>query len=95
MYFINEKDITFFEVREQPGQVASLLDGGAAGVFNVGAHRFGDDVRESGFAQTGRPAQEDMIDRLFAFFGRGHGDLDPIFNFILAGKLREEGRPEG
>ena len=48
----------------KPGEVAGLLDGRAAGAFDVGAHRFGDDVGQGGLAQAGRAAQEDVIERL-------------------------------
>ena len=64
MDFVNEQHVAFFEVGEQAGEVAGLFDGRAAGAFEVGAHRLGEDVGERGFAQAGRAAEQDVVERL-------------------------------
>ena len=38
MDFVDEEDIPFLEVGQQPRQVARLLDSGAAGALDVGLH---------------------------------------------------------
>ena len=91
MNFVNEQDVALFQVGEQPGQVAGLLDGGAAGAFEARAHVFGNDVGEGGFAQAGRPAEEQMIQRLAALFGRLHGDFQALLDVGLPDKLGKEG----
>ena len=64
MDFVNEQHVAFLEIRQQPGEVAGFLDGRAAGALEVGAHGLGEDVSERGFAQTGRAAEQDVVERL-------------------------------
>ena len=59
MDFVDEQDIARFEVGQKAGEVAGLLDGRAAGALEIGAHGFGEDVGEGGFAEAGRAAEED------------------------------------
>jgi hypothetical protein len=55
MDLIDEEHVTFFEIRQQPGEVAGFFDGRPAGAFEIRAHRFGENVRERRFAQPGGP----------------------------------------
>jgi hypothetical protein len=64
--FVNEQNVALLQIGQQAGQVAGLLDGRAAGAFEAGPHAFGDDVGQGGFAQAGRPAEQQMIQRFAA-----------------------------
>ncbi len=78
MDFVDEEDVARFEVRQQAGQVARLLDGRPAGALEAGAHGFGDDVGQRGLAQTGRSVEQDVVERLAALSGGLHGDFEPL-----------------
>src|SRR5439155_21424980 len=47
MDFIDEQNVSFFEVRQQPREVARLFDGWPARTFDTCAHGFGDDMSQS------------------------------------------------
>ena len=94
MDFVDEQDVAFVEVGEQTGEVARLFDDRPAGGLEIRAHRFGDDVSEGGFAQTGRAAEQDMVECLAALFGGGDGDFKPFLDLRLAGEVGKKGRPQ-
>ena len=94
MDFIDEQHVAFFEIGQQAGEVAGFFDGRAAGAFQVGAHGFGDDVGEGGFAQAGRAAEQDVIDGFAALFGGGDGDFEPFLDLGLAGEIGKKRRAQ-
>jgi hypothetical protein len=54
---VDEEHIALFEAGEKSREFASLFNHGAAGVFDIHAHRVGDDVGERRLAEPGRSAQ--------------------------------------
>ena len=92
--FVDEKDVAFLEAGEKPREFAGLFDHRSAGVFDVHAHRVGDDVGERRFAEAGRAAQEDVLEHVAAFFRRFHHEFQPLADFYLAGELAEHRRPQ-
>ena len=64
MDFVDEQDIARFQIGEQRGQVAGPLDHRPRGLAQIDAHLGRDDVRQSGLAESWRPEQQDMIQRL-------------------------------
>ena len=94
MDFVYEQHVAFFKIREQAGEVAGFLDGRAAGAFEIGAHRLGEDAGERGLAEAGRAVEEDVVQRFAALFGGGDRDFEPFLDFCLAGEFGEERRPQ-
>ena len=94
MDFVDEQHVTFFEVCEQPGQVARLVNRRAAGAFEIRAHRLGQNVGQRGFAEAGRAVQQDVVERFLAFLRGGHGDFEPFLDLGLAGEFGKERRTQ-
>jgi len=94
MDFVDEEDIAFFEIGEETGEIARFFDGWSTGALDVGAHGFGDDVSQGGFAQAGGAAEEHVIDRFASLAGGGDGDFQSFADFWLAGEVGENGGSE-
>ena len=94
MDFVNEQHVAFFEVRQQAGEVAGFLDGRAAGAFEVRAHGLGEDVGERGFAEAGRAAEQDVVERFASAVWRRHGDFQALLDLGLAGEFGKERRAQ-
>ena len=62
--------------------------------FDVRAHGLGEDVGEGGFAEAGRAAEEDVIERLAALFGGGDGDFEALLDLGLAGEIGKKRRAQ-
>ncbi len=90
MDLVNEQHVAFLKVREQAGKVGGFFNRRAAGGFEAAAHGFGQDVGDGGLTQAGRAAQQDVIQRLAALLGGGHGDLEPFLDLGLAGEIGKE-----
>ena len=58
---VNKEDVAFLQARQDSGQVARMLDGGAGGQTQRRPHLGGDDHGERRLAQTGRACEQDMI----------------------------------
>ncbi len=50
MDLVDEKHVAFFQTRQQSRELAGFFNHRPASVFNVHAHRVGDDVSKGGFA---------------------------------------------
>jgi hypothetical protein len=61
VYFIDEQYIAGFEIGEQRRQVAGALEHRTGGLPQIHLQFVGDDVRQSGLAETRRPEYQDMI----------------------------------
>ena len=94
MDLVDEQDIAFLETGQQSGQLGRLFNHRAARIFNVRAHRVGDDVSQGRLAQSGRAAQEHVFKNVAALFGRGHHQFDALADLVLTGKLAESRRPK-
>ena len=94
MNLINEEHIPFGKIGEQTRQVSGFFNGRTAGGTQGSSHGAGQDVGNGGLSKTGRSAQEDMIQRLFAAQRRLDGDLQALLDLGLAGEIGKSSRPQ-
>ena len=66
---VEEEHLTLAQVREDSGQIALDLQGGAAGLLITDAQFVRDDSGEGGFAEPRRAEEEDMVERFAACLG--------------------------
>ncbi len=88
---INEEDVTALKISEEPGEVSGFFDHGAAGDLYIGVHLLRDDVSEGGLTESGRAAEEKMIQNVPAIFGGLHAELEALADFVLALKIIKGG----
>ena len=86
MDFVDEQDIPGLEVCQDCGEVAGPLDHRAGGGAEADAEFAGDDLRQRGLAEAGRPVQQHVVQRLAA----GAGGLDEHGEVFAAGLLADE-----
>ena len=72
---VDEEHVAGREVGEKPGEVALLLERGAAGDVQRDPELGGDDVRQRRLAQPGRAREQAVIERLAPRLSRLHVDL--------------------
>lgn len=94
MDFVNEQHVALFQIGEEAGEVGGFFDGRTAGGLEAAAHGLGEDVGDGGLAESGRAGEQDVIKRLAALFGGGHGDFQPFLDLGLAGEIGKERRPQ-
>ena len=94
MDLVDEEDVAFFQAGEKPGEFAGFFNHRAAGVLDIHAHRVGDDVGQRCLAETGRAAEQNVLEHVAALFRRFHHQLQPFAHFHLAGELAEHRRPQ-
>ena len=92
--FINEENVALLQVREDACEVTGALDLRAAGRVQLRADRAGDEIGQRGLAEAGRAAEQHVIQRLTAHFGRLDHDEQLFLHLCLAVKLREVRRAE-
>ena len=80
---VNKKDIALLQIREQGGQVAGLLDGGAGGDADLHTHLLRHNTGQRGFAQARRAVEQDVIHRLAALLRRPQVDLQVALGLLL------------
>ena len=95
MDFVDEENVVLLEVGEHPGKIASTFDDRAGGDAHFGSHLLTNDMSEGCFAESGRAAEENMVEGFPALFGRTGHDLNPFNRFRLTGKIAEGGWAEG
>jgi hypothetical protein len=71
-----------------------VLDGRPAGDEELHAELVRENVRQSGLAEPGRPAQKDVVKRLAALARRFHVDAEVVLVLRLADEVIERLRPE-
>ena len=84
MNFIKKKNFLGFERSENGGEVAFALEKRTSAGFDRDVQFVGDDLRESGFAESRRTVQQNVIER-FAAIARGferNGNI--FFDALLA-----------
>jgi hypothetical protein len=59
--FVDEQYIVRLEVGQKGGKVSGAFEYGAAGLAQVDAQLFGDDVRQRGFSQSGRAEEQGVV----------------------------------
>jgi hypothetical protein len=92
--FVDEEDVALLQRGEESGEVACLFDDGAGRRGDVRAHRPGDDVGERRFAEAGRPAEEEMFERVVALLRGGDENVEPLLDPQLADELVEQRGPQ-
>ena len=87
MDFIDEKDIAFLKIGEECRKIAGLGDDGARGGTEVDAHLARHDLGQRGLAETRRPREQHVIQRLAPCLGGGDEDLEVVLLLRLADEL--------
>ena len=95
MYLIDEQHILRLQGGEDAGQVARLIQHGAAGNLEAYAQLISDDVGERRLTQTRRAVQQRMIQRLAAIAGSLHEDLQVLHHLRLSRKILKVQRAQG
>jgi hypothetical protein len=90
--FIDEEDVSFLETGEKPRQVASFFNRRAGGGPDGGVHFCAENVGEGGFAESGRAAEEEVVEGLRSGSGGIKKDAESILQFRLPGEISESGR---
>ena len=91
---VDEQHLALGEAGEQRGQVAGALDRRAAGHPDRGAELGGDDHREAGLAEPGRPGQQDVVGRALAAQRRLEHQLQLLADLGLPDELAQVLRPQ-
>ncbi|MNL32849.1 hypothetical protein D3C87_1547270 [compost metagenome] len=87
MDFIDEEHIALLEIGQKCGKVASLGDHWSGGGLEVDAKLLCHDLRQRGFAETGRPDEQHMVQRLATVLCRLDKHLEIGASLGLAGKI--------
>ncbi len=90
MDFVDEENVVLLQIGQQRGQIFWLFEHRARGLAQVHAQLVGNDVAQSGFAQTGRTEQQHVVQRLVALFGSADEDFQLLAHLGLAHILVEE-----
>ncbi len=85
MNLVNEEHIARLEIGQQCSQVTGALQHRSGGALDLGTHLLGDDIGQRGLAETGRPEDQHMIQRLATPLGR----LDEQFHLLAHGRLAD------
>ena len=84
VYLVDEQHVAFLEVREDGGQVARALDGGAARGADAGAQLVGHHGGERGLAQARGAREQDVVDHVAARPRRLDEDGERFLHLRLA-----------
>ena len=87
VHFIDEQDVTGFEVGENGREVSGTLDGGAGGDASLGAHLVGDNGREGRLAEAGWAVEQHVVQGLAALTSGRDGDAEGVLDLGLADVL--------
>ena len=87
MDLVDEKDVALFQGSQEAGQVAGLVQDGAARHLHVDPHLVRDDVREGGLAQARRAVEQRVVQGFPAHFSGFYVDLQVRDDFLLAGEI--------
>lgn len=94
MNFVDEEDVAFLQVGQDPRDACGLVYHRAARGFDAGAHFLGDDVGKRRLSEARRPREQDVVERLSPLKRGRHKDAEIILDLLLADKLIQTGRPE-
>jgi hypothetical protein len=92
--FVDEQNPAALNVREQPREVAGLLDHRTTCGAHFRAHGIANDVGESGFSKPRRAAQENVLQRVIARLRRIHHHLETLDRFFLTREFLEKRRTQ-
>ena len=94
MDFVDEQHLLVAQVGEDRGQVALDLQRRPGGLLEGSAQFVGDDVGQRGLAQPRRSVEQHVVERLAARLGGLDGDLEVVFDLVLADELAQPLRPQ-
>ncbi|EEZ75249.1 hypothetical protein NEILACOT_04699 [Neisseria lactamica ATCC 23970] len=81
--FVDKQYVVRIKIGQKGGEVAGAFEDGAAGLAQIYAQFFGDDVRQCGFTQPRRAEEQDVVERFAALFGGLDEDGELLFGFML------------
>lgn len=99
MDLVEEQHLALLERGEDGREVAGVLDGGAAGDADGGAHLGGDDHREGGLAEAGGAGEQHVVGGGAARAGGTQDEVELLADLLLADELVQvlgaQGRLDG
>lgn len=69
MDLVDKQHVIGFEIGQDSGQIAGPFQNRPGRLPEIDCHFTGDDVGQRGFAQSGRPEEQGMVQRFITFFG--------------------------
>ena len=94
MDLVDEQHFAGGEIRDDPDQVAGLLDRGTGRRPDLHAHLVGDHVGQRRLAEPGRTVQQHVIERFLALLRRRDRHLQVLADAVLADVLVQDARAE-
>ena len=94
MNLVDEKHVAVLQVGEDGGQIAGPLHDRSRGGLDVDLHLVGDDVRQGGLAEAGRPAEQDVVDGVGALAGGLDEDAEVFLALRLPDVVLQRQRPQ-
>ena len=91
---VDEQHLAGHQARQQGGQIAGVLDGGAARHAQRPVALVGDDHRERRLAESRRTGEQDVVGRAVLHRGRVEQQLQLPAHLHLADELRERARSQ-
>jgi hypothetical protein len=92
--FVDEKNVALLQIGEQRCQVTGAFYDRAGRTFEVDAHFQGDDVRQRGFPESWRTAEQDVIDGITPMPRRFNQDAEIFLDLLLTDVLIQCGRTQ-
>jgi len=94
MHFVDEEDLLVVQVRKDRGEITFDLERGTRSLLESGAKFVGDDVGKRGFAKAGRAVEENVVECFAAGLGGLDGNVEILFDFVLADEFDQALRAE-
>src|SRR5690606_2673536 len=91
---VDEEHVVGLELGEERSELPLVLDGGRGGRVEGRASLLGDDQRERGLPETGRAAEEHVVDGIAAPLRRLDEDAEVLLDLSLADEFLEARGPE-
>ena len=91
---IDEQDISGAQAGENCRQISGPLNGRSGGHLDADAHLVGNDVGQRGLAQSRRPVEKNMIERVTAATRRADQDLEVLLELALTNDFGQGARPQ-
>src|SRR3979490_2896840 len=94
MNFVDEQHIALFEIGEKRREIAGLCNHGPRSGAEADAKLARDDLRQRGLAETGRPHEQHMVQRLVTFARGLDEDRKVRPRLLLADEFRQQLRAQ-
>ena len=83
MHFVDEEDVARSQVGQDRCQVARPFNGGTGSDLDVDSHFSREYVCQSGFSQSGRSVEKDVLEGFLALFGSLDLDAQVFLDQVL------------